>query len=68
MKPTLCENSGIFIDYGCTGIKRLEGFVAMPLWCGIGEYQNDYIADLHNLILKYFDSDYKLTEKYITKD
>ena len=66
MKATLCENDGIFIDYECNGIKRLEPFIAMPLWCGVGEYQNDYIEELHNLIMKYFESDYKLTDKYIT--
>lgn len=68
MNPTLCENDGIFIDYECNGIKRLVPFIAMPLWCGIGEYQNDYIKELNDLILKYFKSDYKLTNKYVTID
>ena len=64
--PTLCEQDGIFIDYECSRIQRLQSFMAMPLWTGIGDIQNDYIRDLNNLIIKYFDSDYKLDEKYIT--
>jgi len=59
-KPKLLPSDGIYIDSGCHQITYLSSCVAVPTYVGCGWEQAEYLKELNEFLIKWFEIDYEI--------